>query len=112
MNRTSSFIWILLIFLILLPSTAGRFFLDLAGGVILVIVLLPIFLGGVSWIGWKLLQSKMIACKVCGVSSINNSNQCPFCGAPRSQDTKQNDNETIPASSATIDITAKDSDVN
>ncbi len=106
MNRSSSLIIFTLLLLILLPSTAGRFLVDLAGGVILIIVLIPILLGGISWIGWKVLQAKMIPCEVCGVSSINNSQKCPFCGADKSKTNSQS--QSIPASSVTVDITAED----
>ena len=112
MNKASSFTLFALLLLILLPSTAGRFLLDLAGGVVLIIVLLPILLGGVGWIGWKIIQSKMIPCEVCGVSSINNSKQCPFCGADRTTTQSNTQNQSIPASSATVDITAEDVDTN
>ena len=53
MNRPPALLWLLLL-LLLLPTAAGRVLLDLAGGVVLVLIALPLLLTGVGWIGWKI----------------------------------------------------------
>ena len=61
MNRPPALLWIVLL-LLLLPTAAGRVLLDLAGGLLLIALVLPFVLAGVGWIGWKLLQSRMVTC--------------------------------------------------
>ena len=96
MNRTPPLLWISLFLLILLPTAAGRFLIDLAGGLIIIIFTLPLFLGGLGWIGWKLIQSRMITCEVCGSSTFDNSPQCPICGSSKvSQGNYKNSNSQI-----------------
>ena len=113
MNRTYFLLWFALISIILLPTAAGRLLLDVAGGLIFILFAIPILLTGVGWVGWRFLQSKMIKCEFCGASIMNNTIQCPICGSSQSIQ-KQNQESTstiknsIPASSATIDITARD----
>lgn len=52
MPRSSSLLWIGLLLLILLPTAAGRVLLDVAGGLLLVLLALPLILGGAGWLGW------------------------------------------------------------
>ena len=106
MNKPSSLIWMVFIFLLILPTSAGKFILDLAGGIFLIIALIPILLGGVGWFAWKRIQSKVKTCEACGSSFLNNEIICPICGK-KMQDTKNN-LENIPASAATIDIKSED----
>ena len=106
MNKPSSLIWMVFILLLILPTQAGRFFIDLAGGIFLIITLIPLILGGVGWIAWKRVQSKMVNCEACGSSFINSQNMCPICGTNIRNKTENIEN--IPASSATIDIKSED----
>ncbi len=100
MNRNSSLIWFLIICFLILPSSIGRFFLDIAGGLILFISIISLIIAGIGWVSWKKFKSNIITCNNCGSNYLKNSNQCPFCGA----NNKEEDNINIPASSATIDI--------
>ncbi len=114
MGKPSPVIWITLLLIVLLPTAAGRFLIDIAGGLLLVFMILPLVLTGVGWLGWRLLQSKMTTCESCGIRSFMNTNQCPICGAAIKNDVATNSNandSSIPASAATIDIVAKESDI-
>ena len=102
MNKPSSFIWVALFFIIILPTPAGKFFIDLAGGIFLFLALLPIIIGGVGWLSWKIIKSKVKTCDSCGSSFFNDQVICPICGVNIKSAEKSFDN--IPASSATIDI--------
>ena len=115
MNKPSPLLWFALFLILLLPTAAGRLLLDLAGGLMLLLFTLPLILGGLGWIGWRILQSRMITCEVCGATSLNNSPSCPLCGSPKvhktnSSDSNSETNGSIPASSATIDITAEEAE--
>ncbi len=111
MLRTSNFIWILIGIVLLLPTGVGRLIIDLAGGLMIFILLLPIIILILGIIGWKLIKSQLSKCEICGVSSISTNKICPNCGANLSGNlNKQSkNNESIPASSVTIDIEAKSS---
>ena len=100
MNKASQFLWLAIVLFILLPSAAGRFLLDLAGGIIFLLLLIPTLIAGIGWIGWKLLQPKLSKCESCGATFFNEISTCPLCG-----EISSNKNKNIPASSVTIDIT-------
>ena len=106
MNKPSSLIWMVFILLLIIPTPAGKFIIDLAGGIFLLIAILPLILGGVGWLAWKRLQSQVQTCEACGSSFLNNQIICPICGA-NIKDPKNN-LENIPASAATIDIKSED----
>ncbi len=112
-RRPSYFLWFALLGILILPTAAGRFFLDLAGGLMLAFLAIPLFLSGLAWIGWKVLQSRMITCQACGLSTFSSSVKCPVCGSFLDNQQGSNKNtaditDTHPASSVTIDITASD----
>ena len=112
MIRSSPLLWIALILIALLPTAAGRLLLDIAGGLMLAALVIPIVLTGAGWLGWRYLQSRMIQCEFCGASIFTDAVQCPVCGSILSKDKQSkssNYNETLPASSATIDITPEES---
>ena len=100
--------------LLLLPAGAGRVLLDLAGGLLVVLLVLPVLLGGLGWVGWKVLQSRMQSCSACGAVGLGSNLQCSVCGTPYSSqpgaETETPTVVSIPASDLTIDITAHDVD--
>ncbi len=113
MARPSPLLWLAVILILLLPTAAGRFLLDLAGGLMLAFFTLPLILAGLGWLGWRVLQSKMITCTVCGANTIANTMNCPICGSeyPKKEDRvykASKPDTSIPAKSATIDIIAED----
>ena len=106
MNKPSSLVWMVFILLIILPTPAGKFIIDLAGGIFLIITIIPLILGGLGWIAWKRIQSKVQTCEACGANFLNSQIICPICGATIKH---TNDPlENIPASAATIDIKSED----
>ena len=106
MNKPSSLIWMVFILLLIVPTPAGKFIVDLAGGIFLILTIIPLILGGVGWLAWKRIQSKVQTCEACGSSFFNSQINCPICGA-NIRDTKDK-LENIPASDATIDIKSED----
>ena len=113
MNRPPAVLWIAVVLLLLVPTAAGRLLLDLAGGVLLALIALPLILSGLGWIGWKLLQSRMISCTACGATGLNGAGVCAVCGTPYPS---AGDNPasaavpSTPASDLTIDVVAHDVD--
>ena len=109
MNKPSSLIWMVFLLLLIFPTPAGKFIIDLAGGIFLLITIIPLILGGVGWFAWKRIQSKIQTCEACGSSFLNSQIICPICGK-NIQDNKDN-LENIPASAATIDIKSEKVDL-
>ena len=72
--------WLLLLVLLLLaPGPAGRFLLDLLGGITLLLLLLPLGLGALGWVAWVVLQRRLRTCPACGFRSAG-AEVCPACG--------------------------------
>ena len=108
MNKPSSLIWMVFILLFVLPTLAGKFIVDLAGGIFLFIAITSLILGGIGWYSWKTIQSKIQTCEACGSAFLNNQMICPICGTTIKN--KTDILENIPASAATIDIKSEDID--
>ena len=106
MNKPSSLIWMVLILLLILPTPAGKFIIDLASGVFIFVTLIPLILVGIVWFSWKRIQSKITSCDACGSSFLSNQIICPICG--NNLNTNNEIPENIPASAATIDIKSED----
>ena len=98
----------MLILLIILPTPAGQFLLDLAGGLFILITIIPIILGGIGWFTWRRIQERMQTCDNCGTTFINSQINCPICGTKIKRNNVSLGN--IPASAATIDIHPEDID--
>lgn len=79
--RSIPWLWIAVGVLLLLgPGPAGRLLIDLLGGLTLTLILLPLLLAGAGWIGWRILQSRLRSCEVCGFTGLGGE-VCPACGA-------------------------------
>ena len=109
MNKPSLLIWMVFILLLIVPTPAGKFIIDLAGGIFLIITIIPLVLGGIGWFAWKRIQSKVQTCEACGSSFLNSQLICPICGT-KIKDSKDNF-DNIPASAATIDIKSENIDL-
>ncbi len=115
MGRFPPLLWLLLLGLLLLPTAAGRVLLDLAGGLFITLLALPVVLGGLGWIGWKVLQSRVRTCEACGLSTMTTDAQCPACGSmlpskKSGHSSAEAVDDSRPASDVTIDIKAEDVD--
>ncbi len=120
MNRFPVLLWSALVLLLLLPTPAGRVLINLVGGVALVVLALPVLLGGLGWIGWKILQSRLTTCPACGAASFGGVDRCAVCGSPLDTNeagttaanpwvaSAQKADQGVPASEATIDVMAQD----
>ena len=104
MNRPPAVLWIAVVLLLLVPTAAGRFLLDLAGGVLLALLALPLILSGLGWIAWKLLQSRMISCSACGATGLKGAAVCAVCGTPYASAGGQSPSAATPSTPAS-DVT-------
>ena len=105
MQRSRTWIWLLLALLLLLaPGPAGRFVLDLLGGITLLLVLLPLLLGAAGFVAWQVIQSRLRTCESCGFASMEKE-FCPACGNAFSAPTAAAESgEQFDVSNVTIDV--------
>ena len=78
-TRISWWWWLVLALLLLAPGPAGRLVLDVVGGLSLLVILLPLLLGGGAWIAWPVIQRRLRTCPACGFRSLGTA-VCPACG--------------------------------
>ena len=73
MNKASTFIWLSIIFIFLLPTSAGRFFIDIAGGIMVIIFLSAILISGAAWLSWRKIKANIKSCGNCNENSATGS---------------------------------------
>lgn len=82
MDRRIPWLWILLLGLVLFaPGPAGRFLLDVIGGLTLTLILLPLIVAGGAVLAWQILRRRLRTCPACGFTSLAQG-ACPVCGGP------------------------------
>ncbi len=116
--QRSSFPWLwvaLAAALLLIPWPAGRFLLDLLGGLTLLALLLPLLAIGAFVLAWKFIYPRLITCQACGIKSFGNE-VCPACGTPFGSGPGPqpaphwlaDDGDAVSAGQVTIDVEAVD----
>ena len=96
-----------LIFLLFVPIFGINFFLSLLGNIILLLILIPILLFLLVFLGFNSYKSKIKICNVCGGVSLGLSQTCMNCGAKFEHSTTGNDLDKKPSES-TIEIKAEE----
>lgn len=81
MQRSSSpLLWVALAAaLLLIPWPAGRFLLNLLGGLTLLALLLPVLAIGAFLLAWQFIYPRLIPCPACGIKNFGNK-VCAACG--------------------------------
>ena len=105
MQQSRTWLWLLLALLLLLaPGPAGRFVLDLLGGITLLLVLLPLLLGAAGFVAWQVFQRRLRTCEACGFASMEKE-FCPACGSAFAAPTAAAESaEQFDVSNVTIDV--------
>lgn len=109
MQRSNTWIWLLLAALLLLaPGPFGRFVLDLVGGLTLALLLLPLLLGAAGFVAWQVLQRRLRTCAACGFVSTA-TDTCPACGTPFGDGLAEASSaDQLDVSNVTIDVEVVD----
>ncbi|MFM7464803.1 MAG: hypothetical protein ACKO28_04915 [Cyanobium sp.] len=112
--QRSSFPWLwvgLAALLLIFPGPAGRFFLDVLGGLTLLLLILPLIGAGVGVLAWQLIRRRLHTCEACGTISLA-SQVCPACGSTFEEQTThpagRRNLETLDPSKVTINVEAVD----
>ena len=97
----------ILIILISIPIFGVNFFLSFLGNIILLMLLLPLFLLLLVFVGLNFYKSKIKKCSSCGSISFGLSENCMNCGADLGDILKGEKLDTKPCES-TIEIKAEE----
>jgi len=97
--------------LLVLPGPVRRLLLELAGGVTLLVVLLPLLAAGLGLVAWQFYRRRLRTCANCGMVSLGSS-QCTACGSDLDSSAVGagfgSNVDEIDASDVTINVTAVD----
>mgnify|MGYP001356464986 CR=1 FL=1 len=108
MNKGYIIFYASIFLLLLLPNTFGKFIFNLAGSLLILGILVPIFFSIAAWLGIRVLKSKLIRCSSCGTTFFSSVEKCPACGSTDLKkflnDENKMEDSNIPASDVTIDI--------
>ena len=96
-----------LIILLVIPIFGINFFISFLGNILLILVLIPLLLLVLVFIGFNTYKSKINACSNCGAISLGLSETCMNCGAELGNISKRNQLEKK-ASESTIEVKAEE----
>ena len=68
-----------LIFILIIPLFGLNFLIGLLGNILLLIILVPILILIVGFLGLNSLKSTINLCENCGSTIIGNNGNCPYC---------------------------------
>ena len=78
---TKSFATYSLILLIVVPIFGFNFFISFVGNILLLILLVPLLMFLIAFLGLNSLKSQLKSCSECGTVNIGVNNTCMNCGA-------------------------------
>ena len=97
-----------LIFILIIPFFGFNFLIGLLGNILLLIILVPLLLIGLAFLGLNLFKSKINLCENCGSAIIGNNSNCPNCGLELISIDNSNDDSSSDASNKIIEIKAEE----
>ena len=96
-----------LIILILVPIFGINLFISFLGNIILLLILIPLFLLLLIYLGFNFYKSKINTCSSCGSISLGFSETCINCGANLDNISNKNQIDKKPSES-TIEVKAEE----
>ena len=107
LKANKNFLTYSLIILIVIPFFGINFFISFLGNILLLLVLIPLLLFILVFIGFNSLKSKINTCSSCGAISLGLSETCMNCGADLGNISKRNQLDKKPSES-TIEVKAEE----
>ena len=107
LKANKNFLTYSLILLIIIPIVGVNFFISFIGNIILVLVLIPVLLFLLVFIGFNSFKSNLNKCPNCGTVSLGLSETCMNCGADLGTSNNYNKLEEKP-SEITIEVKAEE----
>tara|TARA_Y100000589_G_scaffold325679_1_gene364061 strand:- start:2977 stop:3300 length:324 start_codon:yes stop_codon:yes gene_type:complete len=102
-----NFITYSLIFFLILSFFGFNFILSFIGNILILLLLTPLLLIGLTFLGLNFFKSKIKVCDNCGSTIIGDNTNCLYCGYELSQKIQSNGISNDP-SKETIEIEAEE----
>ena len=96
-----------LILIIIFPIFGINFLLSFLGNVLILLILIPVFLLLLVFIGFNSYKSNIITCNNCGAISLGLNEKCINCGADLDDNGKRSQLDKKPSES-TIEVKAEE----
>ena len=96
-----------LIILIVIPIFGINFFISFLGNILLLLILIPLLLAILVFMGFNFYKSKINTCNNCGAISLGLSENCMNCGAYLDNISNKNQFDKKPSES-TIEVKAEE----
>ena len=97
-----------LIFILIIPLFGLNFLIGLLGNILLLIVLVPILILVVGFLGLNSLKSTINLCESCGSTIIGNNENCPYCDNKFIKNIQKDDDLSSDASNKIIEVKAEE----
>ena len=97
-----------LIFILIIPLFGLNFLIGLLGNILLLIVLVPLLIIILGFLGLNSFKSSINLCENCGSTFIGNNDNCPNCDFKSIKNIQKDDNLSFDASNKTIEIKAEE----
>ena len=97
-----------LIFILILPLFGFNFLIGLLGNILLLIVLIPLLIFIVGFLGLNSLKSSINLCENCGSTIIGNNVSCPYCDYKSIKNIQKDDDLSSDASNKIIEVKAEE----
>ena len=96
-----------LIILIIIPIFGVNFLLSFFGNILLLLLLIPILLVLIAFVGFNYFKSKINVCSNCGALNLGLDKTCTNCGADLEDINKSDESDTKP-SETIIEVKAEE----
>ena len=97
-----------LIFILIIPLFGLNFLIGLLGNILLLIVLVPLLIIILGFLGLNSFKSSINLCENCGSTIIGNNGNCPYCDDKSTEKIDQNDYLSSDASNKIIEVKAEE----
>ena len=97
-----------LIFILIIPLFGLNFFIGLIGNILLLIVLVPLLILTIGFLGLNSFKSSINLCENCGSTIIGNNGNCPYCDYKPIKNIQKEDDLSSDASNKIIEVKAEE----
>ena len=97
-----------LIFILIIPLFGFNFLIGLLGNILLLIILVPLLILILGFLGLNSFKSSINLCENCGSTFIGKNANCPYCDYKSINDIKEDDDLSSDASNKIIEVKAEE----
>ena len=96
-----------LIFILIIPLFGLNFLMGLLGNILLLIILIPLLVLILGFLGLNTFKSRINLCENCGSTFLGNNDDCPYCDY-KSKKNIEKDDSSSDASNKIIEVKAEE----